>query len=268
MKFFALIILVYSGLAHSAVDTTAAQTEQAVQQILQDELNLERQKLLIMTDDLTQMRRQRADLQRQAQVSAPAQIKFNQNQIQNLTEQLQSLRGSEASIDRSAEAYLNQLTASAKASLEKTNLNLENAEQNLRQIQERINFTATYPVSATMTGNPDLESLREQYNVQSVQISNLRQQRQKLAEMQVAQIQIVNNDRAFQKSQLYDNISALQDQIGTLRNDNAQLEADRVQAQISLTNLEQEIAQRQQAILKQSATVRTLDTSLQNKKSF
>ena len=236
--------------------------------ILQDELNIENQQLQRLAESMNQLRSQHANLQRQAEVVIPGQISTNAAEIQNLTDILQTQRNSEAAIDNSAEAYLTQITAAARLSLETLNYNIDAGERDLRQLQERISFSTLYPVSATMTGNPSQQNMQTIYSEREQQINNLKEQRLRIAELQLAQVQILNSDRAAQKITLYENLANLQESISTLRNENSQLEANRAQAQASITGLNQQLQELQSQYQAQAAKVRALDSSLQSKRGF
>ena len=248
-----------SPLLFSVIFLVSATPEnKAAKYILQDELNIEKQRLLSIEEEMNQLRRQSRTLQREVSITTADQLRQNNNEIQSLSELLQMQRSREAAIDRSADAYLSQITTASRANQEQLEYSLQDIERERRQIQEQISFTTQFPVSATMTGNPGRKALENRFNELGLQLANLREQRQRLSALNLEQIQILNNDRVFQKNQLYEDLGTLQDSISALRSENSRLEASRVQAELNLRSVEQQLTQQQKNFQEQQQKIQKL----------
>jgi hypothetical protein len=260
MRLFFLIV--YFAFAFDAPAATQAEIY-----ILRDELNIERQKLQSIDDELGQLNRQQRSLKQDMTIRIADAIRDNNVEIQNLTDLLQTQRSREAAIDLSTDSYLNQIIAASRANQERINSSIQSSESDLRQLQDLINFTPLYRVSASFTADPARQSLQSEYTQQAQLLSNLREQRERQSLLQIEQIQQLNNDRAFQKNQLYEDLSSLQESLSALRSENARLEAQRVQAQLNLSSVEQQLSEQQKRREEQQRRVQTLDSALQ-KRSF
>ena len=258
-----LVTLLFSALLLSATKpagqlTTTTSENKAAKYILRDEINIEKQRLLNIDEELNQLRRQRRTLQREINITNADQIRSNAAEIQNQSELLQTQRAREAGIDVSAEAYLNQITSSSRANQEQLEYSIQDTERQMRQLQEQISFAAAYPPSATMTGDPSRQNLQSIYDQLGNQLANLREQRNRLSALQVEQIQILHNDRAYQKSQLEEDLGTLQESISGLRSENSRLEAERVQAQFNLHAVEQQLTEQEKSLQEQQQKLQKL----------
>ena len=258
MRVVALLFSIIFLVAATPAEKTVTPENRAAKYILQDEINIEKQHLLNIGEEINQLTRQRRTLQHEISITTTDQLRENEAEIQNLSELLQTQRTREAAIDRSAEAYLAQITAASRANQEQLEYSIQDTERQQRQLQEQISFSTQYPVSATMTGDPALQVLQSRINELAVQLENLRVQRQRLSALQLEQIQILNSDMAYQKNQLYEDQGTLQESISALRSENSRLEASRVQARQNLSAVEQQLAEQQKIYQEQQQKMQKL----------
>lgn len=227
--------------------TTPDNTAVPAKTAIQEQIELERQKLELQRQSLEALKTRRESQVQQVNNDFQLVMGTNTLQIQNLLEDLQNQRMAQNDVNENAAAALREQNSAAQYSRDQIDLNIQNTEQSIQNARDALTLSANSLIAGTIEEQARVQGLRTDLVNLTEQLRQLKEQRVNISATVYDQIRTINSLSQSQKQSLASSQNEIQNQISSLREENVRLQNQSSQTRMSLMPLSQQISQAEQA---------------------